>query len=266
VERFTGYRGGLLVPLDKNGRFRFGLLGETYRSQWNRVLEGQAGLYRSRNNIEPSVIVNLRPGLDLQAGFSFHRLEMYPTAAGGNVTPGDLAANAFFTTLRYTRQWQHGLAGAKTLDAGYGLRAAANSLGADYSYRRHVGEARFSVATSDAPAEGVRVSVSALSGGIEGNAPILDRFVLGNSRTLRGWNRFALSPTGGSRMAHLSLDAQYQRWRFCYDSGTIWDAQRPKVIRHSAGLGLTVHGWTAMIAVPLRGGSIEPVFLLGMNF
>jgi ketosteroid isomerase-like protein len=254
VERFTGYRGGVLVPLG-NGRVKLGLLGESYRAQWDAPLANDPEIYRTRSNIEPSVVVEVAPGLQLHAGLSLNRLEMQVPAAG------DLAANALFTTLRYNRQWQHGLTGTKTLVAGYDLRAAATNLGSDYSYRRHTGEIGFKVSSDNAS-----LSVNGLIGGIDGAAPLLDRFVLGNSRTLRGWNRFELAPRGANRMAHLSFDGRYQHLRLCYDTGTIWDEGRPTIIRHSAGLGFTIHGWTAMVAVPLRGGSIEPVFLVGMNF
>jgi hypothetical protein len=254
VERFSGFRGGLLVPVG-SGRVKLGVLGESYRRSWNSRLSGDPELYRARTNVEPSVVISVGPGLELHAGLSFQRLDMQVPAAG------DLAANALFTTLRYSRQWQHGLTGTKTLVAGYGLRAAATNLGSDYAYRRHVGEAGFKVSGDEAT-----LSVNTVMGGIDGAAPLYDRFVLGNSRTLRGWNRFALAPDGADRMAHVSVDGTYKRLRLCYDTGTIWNAGRPKVLRHSAGLGITVHGWTAMIAAPLRGGSIEPVVLIGMNF
>jgi hypothetical protein len=259
VERYSGVRGGVLVPIG-TGRVRLGLMGESYRAQWGREISGNEALYRARSNVESSVVVGLAPGLEVHAGLSLQRLEMQNPAAA------DRAANALFTTLRYSRQWQHGPAGTQTLVAGYSLRAAANSIGADYSYRRHTGEARFTVASSDGADEGASLSISTLVGGLDGEAPLLDRFVLGNSRTLRGWNRFDVAALGGSRMAHWSVDGRYRHLRLCYDSGTIWDEGRPKVIRHSAGLGFTVHGWTAMLAVPLRGGAIEPIFLVGMNF
>lgn len=254
VERFSGFRGGLLLPLG-DGRVKLGLLGESYRSSWNAQLSGNPELYRARNSVEPSVVWSVARGVEVHAGLSFQSLAMQVPAAG------DLAANALFTTLRYSRQWQHGLTGSKTLVAGYGLRAAASSLGSDFSYRRHVGEAGFKVS-----GEEVSVGVNTVVGGIDGIAPLMDRFVLGNSRTLRGWNRFALAPEGANRMAHISVDGTYKHLRLCYDTGTIWNAGRPKVLRHSAGLGVTFHGWTAMLALPLRGGAIEPVVLIGMNF
>jgi outer membrane protein assembly factor BamA len=103
-------------------------------------------------------------------------------------------------------------------------------------------------------------------GAIDGRAPVLDRFVLGNTQTLRGWNRYEIAPLGADRVIHFSADGRYSFVRAVYDTGTIWTAGRPKVLRHSAGLGFVISGITAMVAIPIRSSSIEPIFLVGMNF
>lgn len=282
VERFEGFRGGFLLPVDKSGRFKFALAGENYATRWHQSLAESPERYSSRNNIEPSVLVQVGPGLDLQAGLSFqqlnmlafssHTVESLPStendlmAAGGSEGPRNLSANAFFTTLRYTKRWLDESPGGASLDAGYTLRAASSSIGADFGYRRQLAEARLTWRNSDLPLDGASISVHSQYGHISGEAPIFDRFVLGNSRTLRGWNRFALAPAGANNMGHIGVDARYRHLRLCYDTGTIWNSGRPIIIRHSAGVGLSWHSWTAMVALPLRGSSIEPVFLVGMNF
>jgi hypothetical protein len=253
VERFTGMRGAVVVP---HGRFRFAFLAESYRAQWDReVRDAGVPLYRARNNFEPTLIFEVLPGLEFRAGFSFNQLEYQFPAAG------DLASHAVISTLRYTKQRALGTAGTQTLEAGYNLRAAANFLSSDFSFRRHAGEVRYTMKQGESS-----LALSAMAGGIDGAAPILERFVLGNTRTLRGWNRFDLAPTGGNRMMHFSADGRYRFLRAIYDTGTVWDAGRPIQIRQSAGLGVVIHGFTAMVACPIRNGSIEPVFLLGMNF
>lgn len=257
VERYSGIRGAVVTPLMEGNRFRFALVGESYRSQW----QGQSPeFYRTRTNIEPTVLIELAPGLELRAGFSFNHLEYQLPAAR------DQAAHAVISTLRYSKQWQLGLAGTQTLDAGYSLRAAATSLGSDFSYRRHIAEGRFTLASGNNDKAKSTLAFSALAGGIDGRAPVLDRFVLGNTRTLRGWNRFDLAPLGADRVIHFSADGRYHFVRAVYDTGTLWNEGRPKVLRHSAGLGFVVSGITAMVAIPIRSSSIEPIFLVGMNF
>lgn len=263
VERYSGLRGAVVAPLGSS-RVRFAFVGESYRSQWNsKTLAAEAGggeLYRVRTNFEPTVLIDLAPGLVLRAGLSFNNLEMQVPAAR------DQAAHAVITTLRYSKQWQLGLTGTQTLEAGYNLRAAASFLGSDFDYRRHSGEARFALASGNSEKSNTTLSFSTLIGSIDGYAPVLDRFVLGNSRTLRGYNRFELAPLGADRVLHFSADGRYHFVRAIYDTGTVWDGGRPRVLRHSAGVGILISGITAMIACPIRSGPIEPIFLVGMNF
>ncbi len=264
VERYSGVRGAAVMPLGPNlwsDRVRLAFVGESYRAQWDgKTLAANGLLYRARTNFEPALLIDLAPGLTLRAGLSFNNLEMQVPAAR------DQAAHAVITTLRYSKQWQLGLTGTQTLEAGYNLRAAASFLGSDFDYRRHSGEARFTLASGNAEKSNVNLALSALVGAIDGRAPILDRFVLGNTRTLRGYNRFDLAPLGADRVLHFSADGRYHFVRAVYDTGTVWDVGRPRVLRHSAGVGIVISGVTAMVAFPLKSGPVEPIFLVGMNF
>jgi len=255
VERFSGFRAAFVAPVVKNLRIAF--LGEAYQSRFRGDSEE---FYRSRTNFEPTVIYTLAPGLELRGGFSFNNLEFQVPAAR------DQAAHAVITTLRYLKQWQLGLTSTQTLEAGYSLRAAAHSLGSDFNYRRHLGEARLSFASGNSEKSKSTLAFSSMIGAIDGRAPVLDRFVLGNTQTLRGWNRYELAPLGADRMMHFSADGRYSFVRAVYDTGTIWTAGRPKILRHSAGIGFVISGITAMVAIPIRSSSIEPIFMVGMNF
>lgn len=256
VERYSGVRAAAVGPLIGK-RIRLAFLGESYRAQWH----GQSNeFYRARTNFEPTVVIDLAPGLEFRAGFSFNNLEYQVPAAR------DLAAHAVISTLRYIKQHQLGLTGTQTLEAGYNLRAATSFLHSDFDYRRHLAEARLSFASSNSEKSPATLSFSTMIGAIDGRAPVLDRFTLGNTRTLRGYNRYDLAPFGADRVIHFSADGRYHFVRAVYDTGTLWNAGRPRVLRHSAGLGIVVSGITAMIALPLRSGPIEPIFLVGMNF
>ncbi len=256
VERYSGIRAAAVSPL-LGKHVRLALLGESYRSQWQGA---STDFYRARTNFEPTVVIDLAPGLEFRAGFSFNNLEYQVPAAR------DLAAHAVISTLRYTKQHQLGLTGTQTLEAGYSLRAAASFLHSDFDYRRHLAETRLTFASSNSEKHPVTLSLSSMIGTIEGNAPVLDRFTLGNTRTLRGYNRYDLAPLGADRVIHFSADGRYHFVRAVYDTGTLWNVGRPRVLRHSAGIGFVVSGITAMIAIPLRSGPVEPIFLVGMNF
>ena len=81
---------------------------------------------------------------------------------------------------------------------------------------------------------------------ITGRAPLFERFVLGNSTTLRGWNKYELDPLGGNRMVHNSVEYRYGVFQVFYDSGAIWDSGETAVLqafgRSGAAPGLVFPG------------------------
>jgi len=147
------------------------------------------------------------------------------------------------------------------LDADYSLRSANRALGSDFIYARHRWDFRYTLN------HGKAVVIEDLSAGIiTGRAPIYERFVLGNSSTLRGWNKYDLDPFGGNRMVHNSVDLRYGLLQIFYDSGAVWDRGDSATIRHSAGIGVRQGIFSLALAFPLRDGRIDPVLLLSMNY
>jgi outer membrane protein assembly factor BamA len=90
--------------------------------------------------------------------------------------------------------------------------------------------------------------------------------VLGNSSTLRGWNKFDVQPAGGDRMVHNSVEYRYRVLYVFYDSGAVWIRDEPPAVRHSIGAGLRHGIFSLALAFPLRDGRMEPVVMLGMNY
>ena len=244
-------------------RFQF----ESYRQRWNNTTQVAAALpmnslvadsvptelFRTRQNLEPVITLKITPELELASGFSFQFLE-FPAARTE-------ASNAVVNSLRYHRQWEAPESGTRVLDAGYTLRAATSGLGSDYEYIRHRWNAGLSA--------GNRNHVLLLefrAGLITGTAPLYERFVLGNSNTLRGWNKYDLAPLGASRMVHQSVEYRYRFIQVFYDTGTVWSRKEDPDLRQSAGLGLRKGAFSVAVAFPLRDGRVEPVILAGMNF
>jgi hypothetical protein len=235
---------------------------ESYHEQWNRAtleeLDRRAelpGVYRTRHNFHPAVSVRPFRSLTLSAGVSFQQFETQFPAARTE------AANAVVTTLRYQRRVEASDASQHALDAGYHLRAATRTLGSDFVYARHRWDGQY---TFRHGRHSIADEISA--GLITGRAPLFERFVLGNSSTLRGWNRFDLEPAGGNRMAHNSVEYRYRVFYVFYDSGAVWMNSEEPVVRHSAGAGLRHGIFSLALAFPLRDGRIEPVVMLGMNY
>ena len=239
-------------------RFEF----DSYHDQWNRSTvnangsaDAAGGLYRSRQNFEPLVSLLLAKSLTLSFGAGFQRFDTQLPAARTQ------SANAAITTLRYERRIEGWGADQHELEAGYSLRAATRMLNSDFSYARHRWSVRYAVTRG-------RQSLTdeAVAGLITGRAPLFERYVLGTSSMLRGWNKYDLDPLGGSRVAYNSLDYRYGMVDVFYDTGAIWDPGQDAVARHSLGVGLRKNSFMVAMAFPVKGGRVTPTFMVGMNY
>jgi Omp85 superfamily domain len=237
-------------------RFAF----EDYHEQWNAATVAAApadafetsAIYRARDNFQPEVTFALARPLTLSIGASFEQMQF---AAAPNES-----ANALVTTLRYHRRLEDS-DNQHDLDAGYTLRAATKVLGSDFIYARHRWEFRYMLTRGKSV-----VIDDATAGFIGGRAPLYERFTLGNSSTLRGWNKYELDPLGGSRMVHNTAEYRYGVFQIFYDSGMVWDRTDTATLRHSAGVGLRQGNFSLAVAFPIREGHIDPVFMVGMNY
>jgi len=243
-------------------RFQF----ESYHTQWNLstlehlepVHAGQpadySGIYRSRQNFEPVLTFVIAKPLTLSVGTGFQRFQTQFPAAYTE------SANALITTLRYHRRLEDA-ENQHELDAAYNLRAATKLLGSDFAYARHTWRLRYALERNKH-----RLTDELTAGMLTGRAPLFERFVLGNSSMLRGWNKWDLDPVGGNRLVHNSVDYRYGFFQLFYDSGAIWDRGQAAVLRHSLGVGLRQGSFSLAVAFPVREGKIEPIFMVGMNY
>ena len=241
---------------------------DSYHEQWNTntldqlppaspessFLDETSDAYRTRQNFEPTVTLLIAPPLTLMVGASFERLQ--------DQFPSDHfdAANAVVSTLRYHRQLEDSDTG-QDLEASYSLRAATKVLDSDFVYARHRWDFRYRLT------RGRNTLTDDVSAGfIEGRAPLFERYVLGNTSTLRGWDKSDLDPLGGNRMVHNSVDYRYRVFEAFYDAGTIWDAGEAVVFRQGVGVGLREGAFAMAVAFPIRGGRSDPIFMMGMNY
>jgi hypothetical protein len=261
AERYAGvnarYENRRVAGSDRLG-FRF--VAETYHQQWNGATrlaaeEGATPIYRARHNFEPTATLALAGPLTLSVGAGFQRMEPeFPAATADS-------ANAVVTTLRYHRRREDSGSDQHEFDAGYSLRAATRLLHSDYVYARHRAALRYSFQ------HGPHTIVEhAMAGAITGRAPLFERFFLGASSTLRGWNKFDLAPLGGDRMAHNTVEYRYRWFEVFYDTGAVWIQGHPVVARHAVGAGLRQSNFSLAVAFPVRENRVEPLFMLGMNY
>lgn len=264
AERYTGmvarYENNRLGTDRLRLRFEFA----SYHEQWNSNSRADALLpdasqatsliYRSRENFEPVATVVLAKPLTLSVGFGFQRFQ--------DELPGSPmeAANALITGLRYQQRWDDSEY-PQDIEAAYDLRAASHTLASDFVYGRHHWNLRYTLTHGKHT-----VSDEVMAGLLIGRAPLFERYVLGNSTTLRGWNKYEIDPLGGNRMAHNAVEYRYGAFQIFYDAGAVWDSGQPAVVRHSAGTGLRTGPLFVAVAFPLREHHVDPIFMVGMNY
>jgi hypothetical protein len=269
VERFAGVRASYERPElgTRYAGLRFDF--ESYHAQWHSstldaLYAGAADhIYRSRQNFHPKVTVHPADGLTVEAGASFQRLQQqYPGGIHQQFPAARTqASNGAVTSLRYERDWETRGIDRHNLSAAYELRAATTILASDYVYTRH------STSASYRFQRGRQELTLEASGGVSnGEAPLFDRFVLGNASTLRGWTKYEIAPIGGNRMCHASVEYGYRPIVVFYDTGAIWFRGDEAKQRHSLGLGFRTHAVTLAVAFPIREGRATPVIFIGMNF
>ena len=268
TERFAGIATRYENTHVGSDRVRFRFQFESYHEQWNRsTLDalsavGQTGnpsLYRTRQNYEPTAAFVLAKALTLTVGAGFQQMDLQTPAVRSE------AANAFIAALRYHRRVEDPDANPRDFGASYELRAATKALGSDYIYSRHRFAARYALTHNKQT-----ISDDFTAGYIAGRAPLFERFVLGTSSLLRGWNRYAIDPLGGNRLVHNSITYGYRFpegvAEIFYDAGALWNRSQNLSVRHSLGIGFRQSIFSVAVAFPVREGRIDPIFMVGMNY
>jgi hypothetical protein len=264
IERFSGIKARFERKNLGTDRLGFRFEFESYHDQWNPATVAAAPpsmLYGSRQVYTPEATVVIAQPVDLDLGVSFARFRpSLPDEAG--LAAKTESSNAVVSTLRYHRRWgsEHDLK-EQSLAGYYSFRAGVSLLGTDLSYTRHFAHLSYVFRHARSFVES-----TFLAGRITGNAPLFERFELGDSTTLRGWSKFDLDPLGGSRVIHGSVDYRYRFFQVFYDSGAIWDRVQDRSAKQSVGTGFKVERFQLAVAFPVRGGHAEPILYAGLNF
>jgi molybdopterin-biosynthesis enzyme MoeA-like protein len=260
LERYTGFKASYENKKIGTERVRLKADFESYHEKFNLATKEALslrpdvpGVYRARQSFSPYLTIQPlhEKYIEIQAGLDFERLEFQtPVPNTQNAYVG--FTNFAFNACDILAKSQH--CGTFT----YNLRTATRDIGSDFIYTRHIGSVTY--AFTEEPHELV-ASVS--YGLITGTPPMFERFALGNSFTLRGWNKFDVSPLGGTHTAFGMLQYRYRRFRVFYDIGTEWDKNEYSPVRHGIGCGIV--NWpfkhmTFSIAFPVRLHNVKPVF------
>jgi hypothetical protein len=262
VEEYSGFRFG--VESRRLGTERVGARVEvsSLRNEWEAetlaalaVDSSIPSAYRRRVTIDPSVTVALSPHVWASFGASLSELESLADSTSKQM------ASAFVASAGYRQDWGRRRDG-HTIDASYEFRSATATLESDLIYKRHVGKARY----RNDHGNGTLI-VDFMAGGLTGTAPLFERFTLGDTSTLRGWNKFDLAPAGGNRVFHQSLEYRVHHVGFFLDSGSVWTSGRDEMkFRFAAGAGIHTDNAFLTFGVPLNAGDLGATFMMGVRF
>jgi hypothetical protein len=222
--------------------------------------------YRERRNFQPTVTIVLARPLLFQTGVSMQQMQMEPGfSTPGNPESQNTSANAVFADLRFHRQFE-GADQTQEVAVDYDIHSAGRALRSDYSYTRHHWDFNYSISRGKQTLQD-----DFTAGFISGDAPFFERFVVGTSTLLRGWNRFEIDPLGGTRLVHNSVTYKYHfpkrlTGEAFYDAGSLWHGNGDAGVRQSLGVGISRSIFMLAVAIPMRDGRIDPVFMVGMNY
>jgi hypothetical protein len=241
-------------------RLNFKFEAETFHTQWNQsttyAMEANpqdvGALYRSRQAFQPTATLVLFQPLTLTVGARVERFQ----DEGPSATVE--AADTVMASLHYHQSFE-GAAWQQEFDADGSLHSATRVLNTDYVYTLRTAGVRYEYR------RGKQTVIDNVWGGyLTGIAPLSDRLVLGNAEYLRGWNKYEIDPLGGNRAISNSVEYHYGPLQAFYDAGAIWDESQPVVARHSVGLGLRESVFSLAVAIPIRAGRVEPIFMMGI--
>lgn len=210
--------------------------------------------YDTRSTITPLLKFALTPELSVAGGVSISELEPLAPAAGAQM------ANAAVASVDFDRRWEDGSEPRHHATAGFGVRAGSRELESDLAYTRYLGSGayRFNAGRHHVEATG-------MAGGITGHAPLFERFTLGDSRTLRGWDKYDIAPAGANRMFHSSVEYRYTGIGLFLDIGSVWDADTERQVRVSTGLGFYAGPAFFVVGLPLNTDDLRAIFTMGLR-
>ncbi len=261
VEEYSGY--GLRFETRKLGTRRLGASFEwsSFDQDWRAATLDVLALspeipqpYDTRSTITPLLKFAFSPDLSIAGGMSITELEpIVPTT-------GSQMANAVVASIEYDRRWKDGSNGNHHAEGSFGVHAGSRELESDLTYTRYFGQGsyRFDFGHHHLQATG-------MAGGITGHAPIFERFTLGDSTTLRGWDKYDIAPAGGDRMAYSSIEYRYTGLALFLDIGSVWNANSESHVRVSTGFGFHAGPAFLVVGFPLNTDNLTAVLTMGVR-
>jgi hypothetical protein len=261
LEEYSGV--GFRFQNRKTGseRIGFGLELSRYTQTWRDQTRAAASvdsnllLYRKRVSVQPTISVALNRLVHVRTGLI--AVELTPVALDEETrrVTAAVAAVGLYNRSRLQRFQD------QRLDADFEFHAGTAGLGSDSIYRRGLGTAHFEIET-----KGNKFIADFRAGRISGAAPLFERFALGDTQTLRGWDKYDITPAGADRMWHQSVEFRYEAFAYFVDAGSAWNAGEERKIRLSTGVGFHHENAFITLAFPLNADKVNATFLFGVRF
>jgi hypothetical protein len=261
IEEYSGF--GLRFETRRLGTRRLGASLEwstfepTWRSATIAALPANPSvptLYDTRTTVTPLMKFAITPELSVSAGVGITELD--PFAQPGT----HRMANAAVGSIDFNQRSHVGEA-SQQVDARFLMRGGSRALESDLVYNRYLGQGsyRYDLGRHHVLATG-------MAGGITGEAPLFERFSLGDSVTLRGWDKYDVAPAGGNRMYYASVEYRFTGLAVFVDLGSVWDAPAKATTRDSTGIGFHAGPAFASVGFPLNTDNLTAVFTMGVRF
>jgi hypothetical protein len=264
VEEYSGF--GIRVESRRLGTDRLGFFFDwsTNDPNWREptllalALNPQIpGIYDHRMSVTPLLKFAFLPQLSVAGGVGITELEPF----ADDLAPSQMA-NVAIGSVRYRQQWApSSKKPGHEVGATLTLRKGTSSLESDFSYDRYLAEGDYVYRWGKQ-----RLIVSGMAGRISGAAPLFERFTLGDSRTLRGWDKYDISPVGGDRMFHTSVEYRVHDVMLFVDAGSVWDTGAEKKVRFSTGVGYNPGPLFMTLGFPINTDEFRAVFTTGFRF
>jgi hypothetical protein len=264
VEEYSGF--GVRVESRKIGTDRLGVsfemswLEQTWQDATLAALAATPAIpeaYRDRTTVAPSAVFAITSHLRVGGGVSINELESLSRS------PASQTANAAVVLLGYDQEWKR-TGWTQRVETLFDVRRGVDALQSDLLYTRYFGRARYEYERGSSV-----VIASGMAGRITSDAnqaPLFERFTLGDSSTLRGWNKYDIAPVGGEYMFHASTEYRHRGLAFFFDLGSLWDRDTASHVRTSAGVGYHLDNVFFTLGFPINTDDVDAMFMAGVRF
>ena len=261
IEEYSGF--GLRFETRRMGTRRLGasLEWSTFEPTWRSATVDALAtnpaiptLYDTRSTVTPLVKFAITRDLTISGGVAISELDPFAEGGASRMASGAVGSIDFTHWLR--------MGGADhQFDARFLVRSGTRALESDLVYKRYLGQGSYKYDNGRHHVIG-----TGMAGTISGTAPLFERFSLGDSVTLRGWDKYDVAPAGGSRMYYASVEYRYTGLAVFLDLGSVWDAPAESRTRVSTGIGFHAGPAFATIGFPLNTDNLTAVFTMGLRF